>query len=78
MDHILGIDFGTSNSTVYVFKNGEAEALTDENGSSLFPSYVMYYNNKVVTGLTAKKQMGGINRTYTHSKIMSKVQRVES
>ena len=62
MDHILGIDFGTSNSTVYVFKNGEAEALTDENGSSLFPSYVMYYNNKVVTGLTAKKNMGGKDR----------------
>lgn len=58
MDHILAIDFGTSNSTVYIFKNNSLEALTDDTGSSLFPSYVMYYNDKVVTGITAKKNMG--------------------
>lgn len=62
MDHILGIDFGTSNSTVYLFKNGIVEALTDENGSSLFPSYVMYLKDKVVTGSTAKRNMGGKDR----------------
>ena len=36
MDHTLAIDFGTSNSTVYVYKNNSFEALTDETGSSLF------------------------------------------
>ena len=58
MDHTLAIDFGTSNSTVYVYKNNSFEALTDETGSSLFPSYVMYYNDRIVTGITAKKSMG--------------------
>ena len=38
MDHTLAIDFGTSNSSVYLLKQKE-EMLPDENGNYLFPSY---------------------------------------
>ena len=57
MDHTLAIDFGTSNSTAYVFKR-TMEVLTDSNGNYLFPSYVMYSGDNVVIGDVARTNLG--------------------
>lgn len=58
MDTTLAIDFGTSNSVVFVYKQSAFEPLVSETGSFLFPSYVAYINGSAVTGDSAKGLMG--------------------
>ena len=57
LNHTLAIDFGTSNSSVYLFKN-HSEVLCDQTGSYLFPSYVEYSKNNIITGFAAKRNIG--------------------
>lgn len=57
MDHTLAIDFGTSNSSVYLLKQKE-ELLPDDNGNYLFPSFVEYAKGIVAVGDVAKKNLG--------------------
>ena len=57
MDHTLAIDFGTSNSSVYLFKHKE-EMLPDENGNYLFPSYIEYIKSTVAVGGVARRNLG--------------------
>ena len=66
----LAIDFGTTNSVVFVFKSGKLEAVpagtynTDEHrqGSVLFPSFVEYTKHGVVVGNAAKNNFGRHNK----------------
>ena len=66
LESTLAIDFGTTNSVVFVHKSGKLEAVpagtynTDRNqqGSTLFPSFVEYSKNGVVVGSAAKKNLG--------------------
>lgn len=62
MDTTLAIDFGTSNSVVFVYKQSKFEPLVSETGSFLFPSYVAYMNGSAITGDSAKGLMGKPNR----------------
>ena len=62
MDTTLAIDFGTSNSVVFVYKQSAFEPLVSETGSFLFPSYVAYINGSAVTGDSAKGLMGKSGR----------------
>lgn len=57
LDYTLAVDFGTSNSSVYVFKNG-CEILCDQTGGYLFPSYVEYSKASIITGYAAKRSVG--------------------
>lgn len=57
IDHTLAVDFGTSNSSVYLKKN-KLEALCDQTGSYLFPSFVEYTKTNIVTGFAAKRNLG--------------------
>ena len=57
MDHTLAIDFGTSNSSVYLLKQKE-EMLPDENGNYLFPSYIEYTQRVVAVGSVARRNLG--------------------
>lgn len=43
---IIGIDLGTTNSCVGIWKNNKVEILTNEHGSKTTPSVVFYNNNK--------------------------------
>ena len=66
----LAIDFGTTNSVVFVFKSGKLEAVpagtynTDEHrqGSVLFPSFVEYSTRIPTVGSAAKKNFGRNNK----------------
>ena len=59
MDRTICIDFGTSNSSIFYVKNGEIRQVESlEQGSYLFPSFVMYQNGKAVVGDVARKQLG--------------------
>ncbi len=45
MSHIIGIDFGSTNTTVACVLAGRAEIITDENGNESFPSMVSVNEN---------------------------------
>lgn len=54
-DHlVLGIDFGTSNSCVSVYRNNKIEIIKDKFNNFSIPSVVSYHNNMIYTGITAK------------------------
>ena len=60
MEEVIAIDFGTTNSVMYVCKNQKEELLWNNqlSGEYLFPSYVDYSGTKVAVGYAAKKNMG--------------------
>ena len=60
MEHTLAIDFGTTNSTVYLLRKGKPTILynSEMNGSSLFPSFVAYKEDEILTGYAAKALYG--------------------
>ena len=60
MEHTLAIDFGTTNSTVYLLRNGKKEQLRNNEvtGDYLFPSFVAYRKDEIVTGYAAKRLFG--------------------
>ena len=61
LESTLAIDFGTTNSVVYVYKDNNPMAVfagsynTNQQGSTLFPSYVEYSKNGVIVGGAAKR-----------------------
>lgn len=57
MDHTLAIDFGTSNSSVYIYTK-RFEILSDTNGNYLFASCVEYVGGSTIVGSIAKKNLG--------------------
>ena len=58
MQNTICIDFGTSNSSVYFYKNGKLIHLDTDQGSYLIPSYVMYQQGKAVVGSAAMRSFG--------------------
>ena len=59
MKHIIGIDLGTTNSSVAYFKDGKPIIIKDRDGFSLTPSIVSFPENckKVLVGREAKNQL---------------------
>lgn len=53
---VLGIDLGTTNSCISIWRNNTCEIIPDETGNKTIPSYVAYTEIKKYVGLTAKKQ----------------------
>lgn len=55
----IGIDFGTTNSSIAVYKDGNSEIIRDieEKGSSTIPSIVMVEDGITYVGQKAKNQM---------------------
>ena len=63
MERTICIDFGISNSSVVYVRSGEIRRLESlEQGSYLFPSYVMYQGGRVIVGEAARRQLGVNNR----------------
>ena len=48
--YYIGIDLGTTNSLVAVFRNGSPSVLKDEEGQELFPSIVTYNKDSINIG----------------------------
>ena len=53
---IIGIDLGTTNSCVSIWKNGNIEIIPDEYGNRTIPSIVSYSNITKYVGNEAKRQ----------------------
>lgn len=63
-DPVMGIDLGTTFSCVYVMKNGIAEAVPNELGHRITPSYVAYTECERHVGSEAKNRIA-MNPTNT-------------
>lgn len=53
---ILGIDLGTTNSCISIWRNGNCEIIPDEFGNKTIPSFVSYTNISKYVGNDAKNQ----------------------
>ena len=58
MQNTICIDFGTSNSSVYYYKEGRLVHHDFDQGSYLLPSYVMYEQGQAVVGTAAMRSFG--------------------
>ena len=54
--NIIGIDLGTTNTCVGIWRNEELEIIPDEYGNRTIPSFVAYSNVNRYVGLDAKNQ----------------------
>ena len=50
LSETIGIDFGTSYSTVSKYENGKVELVQDEFFHKCIPSYISYVNNDFIYG----------------------------
>ena len=55
--NIAGIDLGTSNSCVSIYKNGNIEVVAARSGEHVFPSVVSYRDSGITFGKDAKSQI---------------------
>jgi len=56
-DIIVGIDMGTSNSCIGIWRNKNLEIIPDAHGSLTIPSVVSFTNKSKYVGKSAKNQM---------------------
>ena len=49
-DYVIGIDLGTTNSCVGIWKNGKPEIIPDSLGNRIIPSYVSFTNEQRLIG----------------------------
>ena len=67
---IIGIDLGTTNSVVAIFRNGRVEMVVGSNGSCITPSYVYFPKNgspPYACGFCAKDRMYTCPKEIAHS-----------
>lgn len=55
-EYIIGIDLGTTNTCVGIWRNDRIEIIPDEHGNKTIPSFVAYTNVSRYIGLDAKNQ----------------------
>ena len=54
---VIGIDLGTTNSLVSVFRNGSVELIPNEFGEFLTPSVISFGGDRVIVGKAAKERL---------------------
>ena len=55
-NYVVGIDLGTTNSCIGIWRNNNLEIIPDENGNNTIPSFVGYTKVNKYVGLEAKNQ----------------------
>ncbi len=55
--NVMGIDLGTTNSCVAVWKNGQIAIVPNEMGLRTTPSVVSFFPNETLVGFGAAKKM---------------------
>jgi molecular chaperone DnaK (HSP70) len=53
----IGIDLGTTNSVVSVFKDGKAIIIPNDEGHRITPSIVAFTAEEILVGNVARKQV---------------------
>ena len=56
-DPAVGIDLGTTKSSVAVFRNNQVEIIPNNLGSKMTPSYVSFTSTRRLIGQAAKENM---------------------
>lgn len=65
----VGIDLGTTNSCVAIYKNGHVEIIPNEEDSYVIPSWVSFTDNGILTGHEAKNEAHRYIRNTIYGKI---------
>jgi heat shock 70kDa protein 1/2/6/8 len=58
----IGIDFGSVNSRVAVWKNGSIKVISNNHGNRTTPSYVAFTNKERLIGDSARNQVSFLTR----------------
>ena len=56
---VIGIDLGTTNSCVAVWKNGQIAIVPNEMGNRTTPSVISFLDTETLIGYTAFKKLKG-------------------
>ena len=67
MKYKIGIDLGTTNSVVAVYRNNTAECLKDPNGKYIVPSVIYKTTGRTMVGTNAKKELIKGNPNVIHN-----------
>lgn len=75
MSTVLGIDLGTTNSCVAVYKNGGVEIIANDQGNRTTPSWIAITENERLIGDEAKSQVTGniLNTVNDVKRLMGKL-----
>ena len=57
--NVMGIDFGTTNTRVAVWKNGQIELVPNEGGNRLTPSVVSFTESEILIGDYGREAIDG-------------------
>src|SRR5438105_926611 len=56
--NVVGIDLGTTYSSIAIRRNGQVEVITNDQGNKTTPSYVAFTETERMMGESAKNQAG--------------------